>query len=521
MLVVETVARIRREFFVKGKSIKEIVRDLGVSRNTVRKVLRSGETAFAYERSVQPLPKLGPWASDLEGLLEANDRKARRERLTMIRVYEELHGLGYRGGYDAVRRYAAAWRRDRSAATAATYVPLVFAPGEAYQFDWSHEIVLLGGVTTTVKVAHMRLCHSRMFYVRAYPRESQEMVFDAHERAFAFFGGACQRGIYDNMKTAVDAIFVGRERRYNRRFEQMCGHYLVEPVACTPASGWEKGQVENQVGLVRERFFTPRLRFKSYAEMNAWLEDRCVAHAQHAAHPELRDRKVWDVFEADDRPALIAYRGPFDGFHALPASVSKTLLVRFDYNKYSVHAKAAGRPVEIHAYADRIVIRQGGEIVAEHVRRFGREQVVYDPLHYLPVLARKPGALRNGAPFKDWALPSAIERVRRRLGEHSDGDRQMVGILTAMISDGIDAVDAACAEALAGGPVSRDVVLNILTRQRQPAMPVNIATPDALRLVHEPRADCARYDRLRRLYGTSRHPGNDGNAQARGHAPCL
>ena len=150
------------------------------------------------------------------------------------------------------------WHRDRSAATAAAYVPLSFAPGEAYQFDWSHEVVLIGGVTTTVKVAHLRLCHSRMFYVRAYPRESQEMVFDAHDRAFAFLGGACQRGIYDNMKTAVDAIFVGRERRYNRRFEQMCGHYLVEPVACTPASGWEKGQVENQVGLVRERFFTPQ-----------------------------------------------------------------------------------------------------------------------------------------------------------------------------------------------------------------------------------------------------------------------
>lgn len=240
MLVVETVARIRREFFVKGKSIKEIVRSLGVSRNTVRKVLRSGETAFAYERTEQPLPKLGPWASDLDGLLAANAGKARRERLTLVRIYEELQGLGYRGGYDAVRRYAQAWGRTQAVATAAAYVPLSFAPGEAYQFDWSHEIVLLAGVTTTVKVAHLRLCHSRMFYVRAYPRESQEMVFDAHDKAFAFLGGACQRGIYDNMKTAVDAIFVGRERQYNRRFLQMCGHYLVDPVACTPASGWEK-----------------------------------------------------------------------------------------------------------------------------------------------------------------------------------------------------------------------------------------------------------------------------------------
>lgn len=521
MLVVETVARIRREALVKGKSIKEITRALGISRNTVRKVLRSGETAFVYDRSVQPLPKLGPWSGDLDALLAANERKARRERLTLVRIYEALQELGYAGGYDAVRRYAGAWRRERSLATAAAYVPLSFAPGEAYQFDWSHEIVVLAGVTTTVKVAHMRRCHSRMFYVRAYPRESQEMVFDAHDRAFAFFGGTCQRGIYDNMKTAVDAIFIGRERKYNRRFLQLCGHYLVEPVACTPASGWEKGQVENQVGLVRERFFTPRLRFRSYDEMNAWLEDRCVDRARHAAHPELKDHTVWEVFETAERPALIAYRGPFDSFHSVPASVSKTLLVRFDYNKYSVHAVAAGRPVDIHAYADRIVVRQDGEIVAEHARRFGRDQTIYDPWHYLPVLAKKPGALRNGAPFKDWALPASLERVRRRLGEHADGDRQMVGILAAVTSDGLEAVEAACAEALAAGPVSRDVVLNILTRQRQPAPPLTIVTPDALRLRHEPRADCARYDSLRRPYGTSPDPRDDGRAEARRHAPCL
>ena len=292
-------------------------------------------------------------------------------------------------------------------------------------------------------------------------------------------------------------------------------------MACTPAAGWGKGQGENQVGLVRERFFTPRLRFKSYEELNAWLEDRCVAHARHAVHPELKDRTVWEVFEAADRPALIAYHGSFDGFHALPAAVSKTLLVRFDYNKYSVHAKAAGRPVEIHAYADRIVIRQDGEVVGEHARRFGRDQTIYDPWHYVPVLARKPGALRNGAPFKDWALPPALERVRRRLAAHTDGDRQMVGILAAVPTDGLDAVEAACAEALDQGTVSRDVVINILTRQRQPPVPAAIATPEGLRLHHEPVADCARYDSLRRHYGTPRDPGHDGHAEARRHAPCL
>ena len=234
-----------------------------------------------------------------------------------------------------MRRYARGWGRRRAETTAAAYVPLSFAPGEAYQFDWSHDVVLINGTTVTVKVAHLRLCHSRMLFVRAYPRETQEMVFDAHDRGFAFFKGACTRGIYDNMKTAVDAIFVGRERAYNRRFVQMCSHYLVEPVACTPASGWEKGQVENQVGLVRERFFTPRLRVKSYDELNAWLLDQCVAYARAHPHPELRNQTIWSVFEAE-RPNLVPYGGgstgstPYPRRCRRPASCgSTTIVIRF------------------------------------------------------------------------------------------------------------------------------------------------------------------------------------------------
>jgi transposase len=497
MLVVETIAKIRRAYFVHKKPIKAICRELGLSRKVVRKVLRSDATEFRYRRETQPQPKIGPWLERLDALLLANDSKAPRERLTLIRVFEALRGSGYDGGYDAVRRYARSWVQERGETTAQAYVPLSFAPGEAYQFDWSHEIVLINGVTVTVKVAHVRLCHSRMLFARAYPRETQEMVFDAHDRAFAFFKGACTRGIYDNMKTAVETIFVGKERAYNRRFVQMCGHYLVEPVACTPASGWEKGQVENQVGLVRERFFTPRLRVKSYDELNAWLLDQCIAYAKAHRHPELRDRTIWEVFEAE-RPSFVPYAGRFDGFHAVPASVSKTCLVRYDNNRYSVAASAVGRPVEIRAYAERIELRQDGRIVGEHCRCFGRDQTIFNPWHYVPVLVRKPGALRNGAPFKDWVLPSSLERVRRKLAAADDGDRQMVDILAAVLSDGLPAVERACGEALHNGVHAASVILNILARRRQPAAPSTIMTPDALRLRHEPTADCARYDSLRR-----------------------
>ena len=241
MLVVETIARIRREYFVKGKPIKEIVRDVKVSRNTVRKVIRSQATAFTYDRRVQPMPKLGPWTAELERMLEANETKSKRERLTLLRISEALEGLGYGGGYDAVRRYAKAWRWRRSASTAQTYVPLVFSPGEAYQFDWSHEYVVLAGVTTKVKVVHVRLCHSRMFFVRAYPRESQEMVFDAHDRAFRLFQGACRRGIYDNMKRGGGCTAWSSMRRFGWRglapvhpatSVRHCGRSAWRPASC-------------------------------------------------------------------------------------------------------------------------------------------------------------------------------------------------------------------------------------------------------------------------------------------------
>src|SRR5690606_11610925 len=316
-------------------------------------------------------------------------------------------------------------------------------------------------------------------------------------RAFAFFRGTCTRGIYDNMKTAVDAIFIGRDRRYNRRFLQMCGHYLVEPEACTPAAGWEKGQVENQVGLVRERFFTPRLRFKSLEDMNGWLADKCVSWAKARRHPEQGERTIWDVFE-EERSSLIPYAGRFDGFHSVPASVSKTCTVRFDNNKYSVLSSTVGRPVEVHAYADRIVIRQDGVVVGNHARAFGRGKVIYDPWHYVPVLARKPGGLRNGAPFREWVLPSAMEKIRRKLQAAHDGDRQMVSILTCVLTDGISAVETACQEALAQGASSADIILNILARSRDPAPGEILSIPQALRLAHEPIADCARYDSLAR-----------------------
>ena len=439
MIGVDTIGKIRRAYFEQQLPIKEIVRTLSVSRSTVRKVIRGKATEFKYVRDVQPTPKLGEWVEALTEILEKEAKLPRRERRSTQRLFEQLRARGYDGAHDSVHRF-----------------------------------------------------------VRAYFRETQELVFDAHDKAFQFYGGVCRRGIYDNMKTAVEAIFIGKARQYNRRFLQMCSHHLIEPVACTPASGWEKGQVENQVGNLRDQLFRPKPQVKSLAELNAWLADQCVAYAKRTKHPEFRDRTIWEVFEAE-RTSLMELRGPFDGFVEKAVRASTTCLIMADHNRYSVDARAAGRMVLVRSHAERIVVLFNDEMVADHPRQFRRDQIIYDPWHYLPVLVRKPGALRNGAPFKDWDLPPALAQVRAKLKLHADGDRQFVKVLGAVLDHGLGAVEAACAEALLAGIASGDVILTVLARQRQPPAPPSIITPDALRLKIEPVADCGRYDSLRRV----------------------
>lgn len=309
MLIVESIRKIRYAFQRDGKSIRQIARDFHLARNTVKKVLRDEFTELIYTRSAQPLPKLGPYETSLLERLRVDADTPRRERRTAMVLFEELQREGFVGGYDSVRRYVQKWRHQKAGeGTSPAFIPQRFDPGDAYQFDWSQELVELGGVLVKVHVAHFRLCHSRMPFCVAYLRESLEMVLDAHVRAFAFFGGSCRRGIYDNLKTVVTKILQGKERTFHRRFLQLAAHYLVDPVACTPAAGWEKGQVESQVSFLRKRFFTPRLQCADLAALNQWLQDRCHTLAAGHPYPERPERTVAAVF-ADEQPRLLAHPG--------------------------------------------------------------------------------------------------------------------------------------------------------------------------------------------------------------------
>lgn len=497
MLVVETIAKVRRLYFRKGLGIKEISRNLRLSRNTVRKIIRSGKTEHVYTRTTQPFPQLGEYIDRLNVHLADNFKRPRKQRITVRRIYDLLVAEGYSGGYDSVQRYAMKWYRGQDSKLSQVFVPLSFKPGEAYQFDWSHEDVVIGGVVQRVKVAHFRLCYSRKFFVVAYPRESMEMLIDAHNRAFRFFGGACSRGIYDNMTTAVKKVLRGKEREFNKRFLQLCSHYLVEPVACTPASGWEKGQVERQVSDIRKNFFLPRPSFADFEELNAWLADRCQALAEERKHPEHKTRTIEEVF-VEEQAMLVPANTLFPGYIEHESRVTCTSLVRYDRNHYSVTSHAAGKRVTIRATATHIKVFYERELVAEHQRRFGRDKTIYDPWHYLGVLRRKPGALRNGTPFKDWRLPRSLRLVQEKLLQHSGGDRSFVDILCAANRYGLDVADSACSKALAQGTSQSEVILNLIAREKEPAAPEKITPPDKLALREEPLADCARYDTLRR-----------------------
>ena len=218
---------------------------------------------------------------------------------------------------------------------------------------------------------------------------------------------------------------------------------------------------------MRENIFTPRLRCADLAELNALSGAALRPIAQTIAHPEQRERTRWEVFEASERALLVPLPTQFEGCAEREVRVSSTALVHVDRNRYSVDCRFAGKTVSLRTYAERIVAVADGQIVGEHVRSFERDRTFFDPWHYLAALERKPGALRNGAPFKDWALPPALARIRRRLGSGDQADRQFVTILAAVLSEGLDAVALACEDALAGGAVSADVVLNILARQRK------------------------------------------------------
>jgi len=494
VLIVESEAKIRRMFFIQKLSIAEIVRKTQVSRNTVRRVIRADKAGKIYQRSVQPVPVLGDFKDTLLEWLNTDDKLSKKERRSAMKYFTELQAKGYTGAYDSVQRFVKSWKLENKGSCTG-YIPQYFAPGEAYQFDWSEEIVELGKVVQKIKVAQFRLSYSRKFFLVAYTRETQEMLFDAHNLAFKFFGGLTLRGIYDNMKTAVDTVFSGKQRVFNPRFLSLMDHYLIEPTACTPRAGWEKGQIENQVDNVRDWLFKPRLKYPTLAELNDYLRQQCQELANKRQHPEQKELTIDEVFQ-EEKNHLRPLNQPFNGYREIACQVYSTSLVQFDRNRYSVDCAYVNKMVILKAYATTIEIFYEQENIGRHERTFGRNKTLFNPWHYLPLLERKPGALRNGAPFKDWALPDAIVKIKGFLLKRAGGDRECVTILAAMSEYGVEAVNAACELAIDDKVMSSHYIINILNRLNPTGHPESIETPTALCLREEPQANCHQYNKL-------------------------
>ena len=494
---------IRRWHFRDEMPIREIERRTGLSRNTIRKYLRAGTVEPGFKVPERP-SKLDPFAEKLSGWLRTEVAKSRKQRRTAKQMHADLVVLGYDGSYGRVAAFVRAWKaeRQREAQTSGrgTFVPLVFAAGEAFQFDWSEDWAMLGGRQTKLQVAHTKLSHSRAFAVRAYPLQTHEMLFDALTQAFRVLGGVPRRGIFDNMRTAVDRIGAGKIRQVNARFAAMASHYLFEPEFCNPASGWEKGQVEKNVQDARRRLWQPMPSFPDLDALNAWLEAQCIAQWAQIEHGVLPGT-VADVHAAEVASLMPPGR-PFDGFVEHTKRVSPTCLVSFERTRYSVPASFANRPVSLRIYPTRLVIAAEGQLVCEHSRIIDRShhtggRTVYDWRHYLAVIQRKPGALRNGAPFAD--MPDAFRQLQSQLLRRPGGDREMAEILALVLQHDEQVVLCAVELALEAGVATKTHVLNVLHRlidgKAPPASPID--APQALRLAQEPLANVGRYDALR------------------------
>jgi transposase len=494
VITMELLGKIRRMYVRDKMSVRAIAIRTGLSRNTLHKWLQASEDVAVpkYIRA-KTFGKLAAFTGELEQSLKADASRNKQDRRTGKALFAQIKASGYAGGYTRVTDFIRAWRASAGKDVKA-FVPLKFDLGEAFQFDWSEEGLVIGGIYRRMQVSHMKLCASRAFWLVAYPSQGHEMLFDAHTKSFAALGGVARRGIYDNMKTAVDKVKKGKGRTVNARFAVMCAHYLFDAEFCNVASGWEKGVVEKNVQDSRRRIWidAQTRKWHSFEELNAWLGERCRALWSEIRHPEYKQFSVAEMLE-QERAQLMSMPTAFDGYIERSAKVSSTCLVAVAKNRYSVPCELALQRVSTRLYPNRVEIATDEAIVASHARLANEGHICYDWQHYIALIQRKPGALRNGAPFAD--MPAPLLRLRQGLMRHDGGDRIMAQVLNCVSSHGLEAVLVAVELVIESGVLSTEHVLNVLARLT--AAPVPESVESSLHLRELPLANTGRYDSLR------------------------
>lgn len=429
MISVEIRERIRRAYFIDHKSIRQIARELHCSRHTVDKAIQSAEPVPYTLTEPRPAPVLGPHQDFIDQCLADNDRLPPKQRYTARRIFALLRQRGYTGAESSVRRYVGQQRLSKLKPP--VFLPLEFDPGTDAQADWGEAQAIIAGKQQTVQYFVIRLNYSRRSFIMAFPTQRQEAFFEAHVHAFHHFGGVPARITYDNLTTAVKRVLEGRNREEQQAFIVFRSHYLFESNFCTPGEkgGHEKGGVEHSVGFGRRNFMVPMPVAASFEELNAQLLEQCLADdARTVSGQPTTIGEGWQMEKSYLRP--LPKRD-------LPCCVTRPVVltpysqVTFETNRYSVPVDQAYRHLVVRAFPFQVEVLHLDQVVASHPRCYEREQDIYDPLHYLPLLEQRPGAFAHAKPLRRWRAgwPPVYEQLLARLcaDSHSKGANGAIG----------------------------------------------------------------------------------------------
>ena len=501
MISVEEREEIRRAYFIDKRSRRWIEREMGYSRRTVNKALVQSDREGYTQREAREAPVLGPYKPQIEALLQESKRMPRKQRYTGHTIYTTIQASGYGGSESGVQVYL--WRQRRMNNRPEVFVPLGYDPGQDAQVDWGEAVAELHGERETVQFFEMRLNYSRKVFVRAYPCQKQEAFFDGHVAAFQYFGGVPHRLAYDNLTAAVQRVLQGRIRREQRRFTAFRSHYLFAAHFCTPGEGHEKGGVENGIGYAQRNLFVPLLQAQDYADLNTQLLERCRQQDARTVHGQ--STTIAEAF-AQERGALLELPAhDFTCYASAEVTLNGYGQVTYETNRYSVPADLARKHLTLHAYPFQVEILDSRQVIASHPRCYERDQEIFDPLHYLPLLERRPGALEYAKPIRavraSW--PAVYERALTQLKrEATPGIREFVRILRLQEEFAVPEVEAALEIALGQGCLSADAVRLHIRQRQQPALtlpPLDLSTlaqADQLRSIGQQPVQLQRYDQL-------------------------
>src|SRR5450631_982920 len=458
MYQVEIYGRIRRAVLVEGRSQRSVAREFGLARVTVRKML--GYSIPPGYRRKEPIkrPKLGPWLGVIDAILEDDKQRPVKQRHTAKRIFERLREEhGFTGGYTIVKDYV----RSAELHSREMFIPLTHAPGEA-QADFGEALVVIAGVEQKAHYLAIDLPHSDDCFVMAFRAETTEAFLEGHVRAFAYFGGVPTSILYDNTKLAVAWILGDGTRQKTRAFSELQSHYLFAEKFGRPAKGNDKGKVEGLVGYARRNFLVPIPRVASWEELNQRLLEAC--RERRARRLRGHQETIAERFERDRAAFLPLPTSEYEACDKRVARVSSMSLVRYRTNDYSVSTEYGHRDVLVKGYVHEVVIVCGSQVIARHRRSYQREDMVFNPLHYLALLEQKARALDQAAPLVGWELPECFDRLRRLLEARlsKGGKREYVQVLRLLETFYIQEVERAILDALGLGTISFDAVKHLL-----------------------------------------------------------